>query len=72
MQSYKPEFKVQGAWYDNAQRFATRDEAEASAQARFMVWTMPEACRATASTDPPTYRWDGRDIPMTPEEKNDG
>ena len=54
--SYKPEFEVQGAWYDNAQRFATREEAEGSARARFAVWTQPSDWRAVESPDPVTYR----------------
>lgn len=56
MTSWKPEFEVNGAWYDNAQRFATKEEAERSARRRFMVWTMPTAYRATESPDPVTYR----------------
>jgi hypothetical protein len=60
--SYKPEFCVQGQWYDNAQRFATEAEAKASAHARFMVWTMPSDYRAAESPDPVNYRRvDGRD-----------
>lgn len=60
--SFKPEFQVQGAWYDNAQRFATADEAKETAQARFMVWTMPTDYRVTESPDPVNYRRvDGRD-----------
>jgi hypothetical protein len=56
--SWKPEFLVQGGWYDNAQRFETEAEAKASAYARFMVWTMPDDYRASESTDPVNYRWD--------------
>ncbi len=60
--SFKPEFLVQGQWYDNAQRFATYQEAADSALARFRVWTMPSDCRAVESEDPPNYvRKDGQD-----------
>ncbi len=60
--SWKPEFLVQGSWCSNAQRFATYQEAYDSAQARFMVWTMPEDCRAVESTDPVNYvRENGQD-----------
>ncbi|UCC74085.1 MAG: hypothetical protein JSV86_05870 [Gemmatimonadota bacterium] len=63
MSSYKPEFLVQGKWCDNAQRFATREEAEQSAQARFLVWTQPEDWRVSASDEPVSYaRVDGRDV----------
>lgn len=57
--SWKPEFQMSdGRWYDNAQRFATYDEAYASARARFMVWTMPTDCRAVESPDPVNYTRD--------------
>ena len=45
-----------------AQRFATREEAEASAKARFHVWTVPADYRAEPSDEPVNYRRvDGRD-----------
>ena len=60
--SFKPEFKVQGDWCDNAQRFATEEEAYDSAYARFQVWTMPSDFRATECDDEVNYtRKDGRD-----------
>ena len=63
--SWKPEFKVDGVWYDNAQRFATEKEARESALARYMVWTVPTDYRATESTDPVNYHVvDGRDTPL--------
>jgi len=40
----------------NGQRFATQDEAMASARARFQVWTMPTGFFAEESTDPVNYR----------------
>lgn len=67
--SWKPEFCVQGAWYDNAQRFDTREEAEASARARFAVWTMPCDWRAVESDDEVNYvRRDGVDVMITKRE----
>ena len=54
--SWKPEFLVCSEWCSNAQRFATRAEAEQSAAARFQVWTMPSDYRATYSDDPVNYR----------------
>lgn len=58
--SWQPEFQVYGnddKWYGNALRFATRDEAEGNARAKFSAWTMARAYRATASDDEPNYRW---------------
>lgn len=63
--SFKPEFLVQGQWCDNAQRFATYEEAADSARGRFMVWTMPLAWRVVESPDPVNYHVvDGRDCPL--------
>ena len=60
--SWKPEFKVDGEWYDNAQRFATEQEAKDSAYARYCVWTMPSGYRAVESSDPVNYvRTEGQD-----------
>ena len=60
--SYKPEFEVDGKWCDNAQRFATRAEAQQSASERYMSWTLPTGCRAAESDDPVNYkRVNGRD-----------
>jgi len=67
--SYKPMFLVSGQWCGNAQRFATREEAEASAKARFAVWTMPTDCRAEPSDEPVNYRRvDGRDERISEDE----
>ena len=63
--SWKPVFQMphDPVWYDNAQRFATRDEAYASAQARFSVWTAPAGFDAIESEDPVNYkRVEGTDI----------
>ena len=51
MSKWKPEFLVDGIWYDNAQRFDTEQEAKNSAQARFARWTMPTDWRATEVTE---------------------
>jgi hypothetical protein len=55
--SFKPEFKVDGVWYDNAQRFATRKEAEQSAHSRFIRWTMPTDWRVSEAGEPINYQW---------------
>lgn len=57
--SYKPMFyfgadEIQG----NAQAFATYAEAEASAQARFRVWTMTTGFCVHESNEAVNYRWD--------------
>lgn len=66
--SWKPEFKVQGEWYDNAQRFETEQEAKDSALARFMNWTMPSDHRAVESDDPVNYvRSNGQDNGCEPK-----
>lgn len=57
--SFAPEFKVDGEWCGNAQRFATEAEAKASAHSRFMRWTMPTDTRAVPSDDPVNYKWEG-------------
>ena len=58
--SWKPVFQmdVGGKWCENAQRFATKEEAMASASDRFSRWTAPVAYDAHESTDPVNYRWD--------------
>lgn len=61
--SWKPVFQMSdGRWYDNAQRFATKEEALASAAARFQVWTAPNGYDAHESDELVNYaRIDGRD-----------
>ena len=57
--SYKPMFEfANDEIVGNAQRFATYDEALKSAQARFMVWTMPKGYLVQESEDPVNYAWD--------------
>lgn len=55
--SWKPEFLIDGAWYGNAQRFATKLEARGSAVRRFQRWTMPSDYRAVRADEPVNYRW---------------
>lgn len=63
--SYRPMFFV-NEWVGNGQRFATREEAEASASARFWAWTVPTAYRVDESDEPVNYvRRDGRDELVT-------
>jgi hypothetical protein len=42
----------------NQQRFATYEEAEKSAEARFAVWTTPTGWFVEESDEPVNYRWD--------------
>jgi hypothetical protein len=41
----------------NAQRFATRDEAEGSASERFQNWTMVRTFSVEESSEPVNYCW---------------
>lgn len=56
--SWKPTFQLDGKWCYNAQAFATKEEALASAESRFMRWTSPTAFDAHESQEPVNYRWD--------------
>lgn len=58
--SYKPAFILPGESKPcvNGQAFATHDEAHKSAQARFLVWTMPSDFTVVESDEPVNYRWD--------------
>lgn len=58
--SWRPEVVVEldGQWTANAQRFATRDEAEAAAHELMMRWTLVRAVKAAPSDDPVNARWD--------------
>lgn len=57
--SYAPMFIFAGDEVKgNAQRFATYDEADKSARARFAVWTMPRGFQVDETQDPITYRYD--------------
>jgi hypothetical protein len=47
-----------GAFAGNALRFATREEAEASAHDLAMRWTLVQSFRADESDDPVNCEWD--------------
>ena len=68
--SWAPEFMVDGKWCGNAQRFATKEEAEGSARKRFMAWTVPSDWRAAPTDDRVNYEWDAEtgDRPMNCKE----
>jgi len=57
--SWKPEVQTDntGKWYDNALRFATRDEAENSARDLQMRWFAVQDTRASESGDPVNYSY---------------
>jgi hypothetical protein len=57
--SWKPEVIADstGKWYSNALRFATREEAEASAYELSLRWLAVLDCRASESDEPVNYRW---------------
>ncbi len=56
--SFKPVVQTDstGKWYDNSVRFATKEEAMASAQALAMRWTLVLDFDAHESTDPVNYQ----------------
>lgn len=56
--SYRPMVLVSGKWAGNALRFATAEEAAASAANLFQRWTLCEGHRAEESDDPVNYVWD--------------
>ena len=60
MKSWKPEVKTcnDDKWYDNSVRFATKEEAEASARDLMNRWLLVTECRAVESDDPVNYRID--------------
>jgi hypothetical protein len=59
--SWAPEVFVEGKWSRNALRFATKEEAEASAFNLMMRWTSVADSRATEADEPVNYRWvDGK------------
>jgi hypothetical protein len=63
MSSWKPEVIADssGKWCSNALRFATEQEAYASARDLFYRWTLAVNFRAAQSDDPVNYRYvDGR------------
>lgn len=58
--SFKPTVSTDngGRFYDNALRFATREEAEGNAKDLFSRWVLVREWRVEESTDPVNYRWD--------------
>jgi hypothetical protein len=58
--SYKPEVQTDasGKWYGNGLRFATYDEAYASASDLAGRWLLVREFRAVESDEPVNYRWD--------------
>lgn len=56
--SYKPEVTTDstGKWYDNALRFATYEEALASARDLASRWLLVREYRAVESPDPVNYQ----------------
>ena len=56
--NYRPMFEfATGERLGNAQVFATREEAQSSAEDRFRVWTMPTGYGVDETADAVTYRW---------------
>ncbi len=56
--SYRPMVSTGGAFAGNGLRFATREEAEASARDLAMRWTLVESFRVDESDDPVNCAWD--------------
>lgn len=61
--SWKPELKVEGQWYDNQLRFATKQEAEEAAKETYSNWMLARDYRASESDEPVNYkRIDGKNV----------
>jgi hypothetical protein len=56
--SYRPMVYVQGEWAGNGLRFATREEAMASARNLAFRWVLVDDVRVDASDDEVNYVWD--------------
>lgn len=67
--SYAPEVIADnsGAWYGNALRFATREEAEKNVRNLKDRWFAVSDTRVVESDDPVNYRWDD-DLGLVPVE----
>jgi hypothetical protein len=73
--SYKPQVQTDttGQWYGNALRFATYEEALASAADLFSRWTLVREYRAVESDDKVNYQWHPTlGLVRLPEEKVNG
>jgi hypothetical protein len=57
--SWKPEVQTDstGAWYGNALRFATEEEAIANVKNLASRWFLVHAYRASPSDDPVNFAW---------------
>jgi hypothetical protein len=67
--SFKPEVQTDntGKWYDNALRFATREEAEAQVHDLSYRWLAVRETRVVESDDPVNYSFvDGRLVCIPP------
>ena len=56
--SFRPMVYVQGEWAGNGLRFATIDEAEASARNLMARWFLVDEIRVDESEDAVNYAWD--------------
>jgi hypothetical protein len=56
--SYRPMVYVQGEWAGNGLRFATSDEALASAQNLMARWFLVDDVRVDMSDDEVNYAWE--------------
>jgi hypothetical protein len=60
--SYRPMVLVGREWAGNGVRFATREEAEASARDLSYRWTLVLDYRVDESDDPVNCEWNGRNV----------
>ena len=56
--SFRPMVYVKGEWAGNGLRFATSDEAEASARNLMARWFLVDDIRVDESDDAVNYAWD--------------
>lgn len=56
--AFKPEFLIEGKWYGNSLKFATKEEAEANALQKYTSWIVPTDWRATECEGEVNYRFD--------------
>lgn len=56
--SYRPMVYVQGEWAGNGVRFATPEEAEASARNLMARWFLVDDIRVDESEDEVNYAWE--------------
>ncbi len=72
MMSYKPQVKVNGEWNGNGLRFATKEEAEASAVNLFDRWTLCTGHRAAESDEPVKNRLQNGELIFLHDEAQGG